>query len=110
MPAFKVINHKEPQFVAFYQRLIANGKTKMQAYVAIQKKLLVLIYTLWKNDEEYKRKGEIQSTSSDKEPKPLSGVGFDRILKKEVASQKEATQDELPCNKSPEALSGVRQI
>ena len=25
----------------------------MKAYVAVQRKLLILIYTLWKNNEEY---------------------------------------------------------
>lgn len=31
LPAFGVVRFKEPAFVALYQRLIARGKTKMQA-------------------------------------------------------------------------------
>jgi hypothetical protein len=47
----------------------------MQAYVAIQKKLLVLIYTLWKKDTPYKANHEVKATSGNQEPKPLFPVG-----------------------------------
>lgn len=53
-PALNVVRFQVPQFVDFYQRLLPrHGKLKMKTYVAIQKKLLVLIYTLWKNDTVY---------------------------------------------------------
>ena len=53
-PALNVVQFKVPEFVAFYERLSPkHGKLKMKTYVAIQKKLLVLIYTLWKNDAVY---------------------------------------------------------
>ena len=60
MPAFNVVKY-EPGFTAFYNRLIANGKTKMQAYVAVQKKLLVLIYTLWEKNEPFKSEPAVQA-------------------------------------------------
>ena len=58
MPAFNVVKY-EPRYTTFYNRLISKGKTKpgrraMQAYVAVQKKLLVLIYTLWEKNEPFK--------------------------------------------------------
>ncbi len=86
----------------------------MQAYVAIQKKLLVLMYTLWKKDIPYDRTYENKLTSSNKEPKPLFPVVFkeNRIVASslnEVAPPSRATQDELPCNESPEALFPVAQ-
>jgi transposase len=53
---------------------------KMKAYVAIQKKLLCMIYALWKKDKAF-------------EP--------DYYIKK-VAPTSRATQDELLCNGSHE--------
>lgn len=38
---------------SFFERLYGRQQVKMQAYTAIQRKLLVLIYTLWKKDETY---------------------------------------------------------
>ena len=51
-PAFVAKQHN-PVYEAFYERLFARQQVKMQSYVAIQRKLLVLIYTLWKKDEVY---------------------------------------------------------
>ncbi len=86
----------------------------MQAYVAIQKKLLVLMYTLWKNHTSYAPDYHPKATSSNNEPKPLFPVVFEEnqkasLEKKAVAPTSRATQDELPCNKSPQALFPVEQ-
>jgi transposase len=62
MPAFQTVRYRLPVFIELYERLMARGRTKMQAYVALQKKLLVLIYTLWKKNEKYDgKKANIQS-------------------------------------------------
>ncbi len=62
MPAFNTVRYGLPVFKQLYERLIAKGRTKMQAYVALQKKLLVLVYTLWRKDEKYdEKKINIQS-------------------------------------------------
>lgn len=53
MPAFNAVRYELPVFKELYERLRAKGRTKMQAYVALQKKLLVLVYTLWRKDEKY---------------------------------------------------------
>ena len=42
-----------PKMTAFFDRLYERQQVKMQSYTAIQRKLLVLIYTLWKKDEVY---------------------------------------------------------
>jgi transposase len=36
-----------------FARLVSKGKNKKAALIAVARKLLVLIYTLWKNDTEY---------------------------------------------------------
>lgn len=51
-PALTAVKYNEP-LANFYNRLFERQKIKMKSYVAVQRKLLVLIYTLWKNDEAY---------------------------------------------------------
>ncbi|MDO1451515.1 transposase [Rhodocytophaga aerolata] len=114
LPAFNVVRYERGSFKIFFDRLIDKGKKKMQAYVAIQKKLLVVMYTLWKKDTPFNANHEIKTASGNKEPKPLFPVVFKEnqltpSTSKEVAPTSRATQDELPCNKSPEALFPVRQ-
>lgn len=54
MPAFNVIRYEIGAFKPFFERILAKHNQKMKAYVAVQRKLLMLIYTLWKKNEEYK--------------------------------------------------------
>ena len=42
-----------PTYKAFYQRLKENGKPSMVGLTALQRKILGLIYALWKTDSEY---------------------------------------------------------
>ncbi|HEX2957631.1 MAG TPA: IS110 family transposase [Chitinispirillaceae bacterium] len=51
-PALSAKMH-EPYFTDMYNRLYAKQQVKMKTYVAIQRKLLILIYTLWKKDMAY---------------------------------------------------------
>lgn len=52
MPAFLVVKY-EPQFANLFERVYERTKIKMKAYVAVQRKLLILIYALWKNGTVY---------------------------------------------------------
>ena len=54
MPALSIIRSKVPPFHNLYLRILArNGGIKKKALVAVQRKLLVLIYTLWKKNEAF---------------------------------------------------------
>jgi len=53
LPAFNVVRLKQQPFAGLYHRVYERSKIKMKAYTAVQKKLLILIYTLWKKDEAY---------------------------------------------------------
>lgn len=53
MPAFTAVKHKEKPVVDLYNRTIEKHGIKMKSYVAVQKKLLVLIYHIWKKDQAY---------------------------------------------------------
>ena len=50
MPALVAIRH-QPHLRAFYQHLLARGKTKMQALVATMRKLLHAIFGMFKHNE-----------------------------------------------------------
>ena len=50
MPALVAIVH-EPHLRAFYHHLLARGKTKMQALVAVMRKLLHAIFGMFKHDQ-----------------------------------------------------------
>lgn len=54
LPAFNVVRWDVGGFKPFFKRILARHYQKMKAYVAVQRKLLILIYTLWKKNEEYK--------------------------------------------------------
>jgi transposase len=54
MPALAVIRSQTSPFYQLYLRLLKrNGGIKKKALVAVQRKLLVLIYTLWKKNEPF---------------------------------------------------------
>ena len=50
MPALNVVRLKVASFKVFYERLYDKNKIKMKSYVAVQKKILILLYTLWKTN------------------------------------------------------------
>jgi transposase len=52
MPALVAARH-EPHVRAFYQQLVARGKTRLQAIVAVMRKLLHAIYRMWKHDADF---------------------------------------------------------
>src|SRR5438067_10285283 len=53
MPAFCVVSCEQPPFVELFNRTFELHGQKMKSYVAVQKKLLVIIYALWKNNSAY---------------------------------------------------------
>jgi transposase len=52
MPALSACR-ANPKMKEFYQRLVAKGKNKKLAIIAVARKLLLLIYTLWKTNSPY---------------------------------------------------------
>lgn len=70
MPSFSVVTNNEPIFKNLQERVYANTKKKMKGYVAVQRKLLIIIYTLWKKNENYER--NYSSKGKDKYPEMQS--------------------------------------
>ena len=59
MPAFNVIRYQVSPFVQLFNRNLPKNNQKMKSYVAVQKKILVIVYSLWKSnqafDEDYQK-------------------------------------------------------
>ena len=115
MPAFQVVKYNQKPFVDLFERVYAKTNIKMKGYIAVHKKLLIYIYTLWNKNEPYNPPTEV--ISSNEEPKPLFLLGSEGAirpleipLKKIVPIIIGTTQDELPCKESPEALFLLTQI
>lgn len=53
MPALNMVTYEQAPFANLYERIYDRSKIKMKGYTAIQKKLLVIMYTLWKKQETY---------------------------------------------------------
>jgi len=52
-PAINVVRWKMKPFQNKYERIFERTKIKMKGYTAIQKDLLMMIYTLWKYDRKF---------------------------------------------------------
>lgn len=53
MPALCAVREDQPQFRKLFERVYERTRIKMKGYVAVQKKLLVMMYYLWKRNEKY---------------------------------------------------------
>jgi transposase len=76
MPALTAVTYQEPPFVNLYLRTYERHKVKMKSYVAVQKKLLCVIYTLWKKNEKYDPTYLIKNTTREGEMGHSSRPGF----------------------------------
>lgn len=96
-PALSVVRYKVAPFIQLYERIYDRNKIKMKGYVAVQKKLLIIIYTLWKNNEPFDAMHEQNKTSKEMEKEPSFISASQKQLHKKVASVRtEATQDKHP--------------
>lgn len=79
MAAMTAINHHDPVLRSLYDRVYERTMIKMKGQVAVQRKLLVLIYTLWKNGEKYNPNQ--YKTSGNDESKLLFSHDFEEVKK-----------------------------
>ena len=61
-PAFNVVRFEGDVFEQLFTRVYDRTKIKMKGYVAVQRKLLCLIYALWKNDTAFVKNYQQQIT------------------------------------------------
>ena len=114
MPAISAVNCNQKPFADLFNRIYQRTGIKMKGYVAVQKKLLVYIYTLWKKNEAFDENytQPKQNTSGNKESNvlfPLSNKESNKLNSNNgqnevVPQQGGTTQDGHRCNESPNVL------
>ena len=76
MPALVAVRYNAGGLRTFYERNVDKHGIKMKSYVAVQKKLLVLIYALWKKGEAFDPEYHLTNTTGGKEAEHASQVSF----------------------------------
>lgn len=76
MPALVAVRYNAGGLKTFYERNVDKHGIKMKSYVAVQKKLLVLIYALWKKGEAFDPEYHLTNTTGEKEAEQSSQVSF----------------------------------
>jgi len=95
MPSLVVIQCEVKQFKDLYDRTYKKHGIKMKSYVAVQKKILTMIYYLWNKNEAYLE--DYQVNIQEKEQVFCSLFAFEKGIKSSP-EKNEATQGKLPVN------------
>ena len=106
-PAINVVRFQIGTFYQLQQRIEERTKIYMKANVAVQRKLLLLIYVLWKKDEAFSHDYHL----SNQEPISLSPLsnhpdGQTKVekVKKQSSPPEQATLDGHQYTEAPEVL------
>lgn len=102
MPAFTAVRYGEKPLEGLYRRTFDKHGIKMKSYVAVQKKLLVLIYHIWKKNEAYDPNHQQQNPKINDQRKS----GPQKCPTKNSPNQVEAMQDKYS-NIGEEIISQV---
>ena len=73
MAALNAVSFKVKPFADLYQRVYKRTDIKMKGYVAVQRKLLVILYALCKKDQNFNEQFQL-NTIGEKEPEPSFGL------------------------------------
>lgn len=103
LPAFNAVRYLKT-FDELYNRVWERSGIKMKGFVAVQSKLLRMMYTLWKNETIFDPN---YGTSSNQETKLLCSVAPLGAQEKTAPIAIRAALDELPYKQSTEALCSV---
>ena len=85
-----------------YKRINKNKPNKMPGIVALQRRLLVLIYSIWKSGLPFMEDYELWRTSGNQEERVSSSSKY--MKKVDGAERLSSTQNELPYKQVSEAL------
>ena len=85
MPAFNAVRFNEPTCKAHYDRVYERGGIKMKAYVAVQKRLLLMAYALWRHEVDYDPEYLGNRASKDKKIVPTGGTTQDQLAVAELS-------------------------
>ena len=85
MPAFNAVRFNEPTCKALYERVYERSGIKMKAYVAVQKRLLLMAFALWRHGTEYDPVYLTNRNGHDKKIVPTSGTTQDQMAEAEMS-------------------------
>ena len=85
MPAFNAVRFNEPTCKALYDRVYERSGIKMKAYVAVQKRLLLMAYALWRHGIDYDPKYLANLAEKNKKIVPTSGTTQDQLAEAELS-------------------------
>lgn len=86
-PALTAIQH-DPKMKHLYLRLVKKHGVKMKAVVAVQRKMLELIYTLWKKEEDFDPEYENKTKYLGQPLKKAALTELDRVRSEEICLQR----------------------
>ena len=81
MPALNMNTYQVGTMPALFDRTFNKHGIKMKSYVALQRKLLILIYTLWKKNEAFDKDYEKNKSARVKEAVTSSRVRLEETGK-----------------------------
>jgi transposase len=85
MPALNAVRFQEPTCQALYERVFQRTGIKMKAYVAVQKRLLLMAFALWRNQLDYDPLYLANRAGQDKKIVPTSGTTQDQLAQAELS-------------------------
>lgn len=94
-PALNVVRYNQGNFKNLYERIYLPSSIKMKGYVAVQRKLLCLIYTLWKKEEAFDNSHQ-KINSGDNEAGLSFALASQKPSTKRASTKVKAPQDKLP--------------
>lgn len=106
MPAFSVVMHQKGIFKNLFERVFERSGLKMKGYVAVQKNVLVILYSVWKRNERFDSKssqnnpGDVELVTSSSSPRLKKVVAPKARLHKVVNPVEVSQYDSSPCEQS----------
>jgi transposase len=85
LPAFNAVRFNEPTCKALYDRVYERTHIKMKAYVAVQKRLLLMAYALWRHGVKYDPLYLANRASQGKKIVPTGGTTQDQLAEAELS-------------------------
>ena|SRR6266496_788245 len=97
MPAFNVVRYKVSPFLQLFNRTLQKHNIKMKSYVAVQKKILIIIYSLWKRDHAFNEEYYKGTTTRDEELVQPSRLSFTEAVQVAQKNSPETNQGYTRC-------------
>lgn len=111
MPSLVVIQCKVKPFKDLWDRTYQKHGIKMKSYVAVQKKLLVMIYHLWNKNEAYNANYQLNIQEEEQKLSSRESVFEENKTEKNSPNLKEGTtQGKHPVNNRKKIPLGVTNI